>query len=45
MKTAFTTIALGAALLLTGSVGAGAQEGLFTSERDCATMSSPCARA
>ena len=44
MKTAFTTIALGAALLLTGSVGASAQEGLFTSERDCTTdVSSLCA--
>ena len=45
MKTAFTTVALGAALLLTGSWGAGAQEGLFTSERDCTTDVSPCARA
>ena len=44
MKTAFTTIALGAALLLTGSVGASAQEGLFTSERDCTTdVQSLCA--
>jgi hypothetical protein len=44
MKTAFTTIALGAALLLTGSVGASAQEGLFTSERDCAVdVKSLCA--
>ena len=44
MKTAFTTIALGAALLLTGSRGAGAQEGLFTSERDCAVdVKSLCA--
>jgi hypothetical protein len=30
-----TTIALGAGLLLTDSRSAGAQEGLFTSERDC----------
>jgi hypothetical protein len=37
MKTATTTVALGAALLLTGSWRAGAQEGLFTSERDCAS--------
>ena len=44
MKTTFTTIALGAALLFTGSVGASAQEGLFTSERDCATdVQSLCA--
>ena len=44
MKTAFTTIALSAALLLAGSVGASAQEGLFTSERDCATdVKSLCA--
>jgi hypothetical protein len=44
MKTAFTTIALGALLLLTGSVGASAQEGLFTSERDCtADVQSLCA--
>ncbi len=44
MKTAFTTIALGAALLLTSSVGASAQEGLFTSERDCTTdVQSLCA--
>ena len=36
--------ALGAALLLTGSWGAGAQEGLFTSERDCTTdVQSLCA--
>ena len=39
-----TTIALGAALLLTGTGSAGAQEGLFTSERDCTTdVSSLCA--
>jgi hypothetical protein len=37
MRTAFYTVALGAALLLTGTGGAGAQEGLFTSERDCTT--------
>ena len=37
MKTTFYAVALGAALLLTGSVGASAQEGLFTSERDCTT--------
>ncbi len=44
MKTAITTVALGAALLLTGSWGAGAQEGLFTSERDCtADVQSLCA--
>jgi hypothetical protein len=37
-------VALGAALLLTGSWGAGAQEGLFTSERDCTTdVQSLCA--
>ena len=44
MKTAFYAVALGAALLLTGSVGASAQEGLFTSERDCAVdLKSLCA--
>jgi hypothetical protein len=44
MRTAITTVALGAALLLTGSWGAGAQEGLFTSERDCTTdVQSLCA--
>ena len=37
MKTTITIVELGAALLLTGPWGAGAQEGLFTSERDCAT--------
>jgi hypothetical protein len=37
MKTSSLLIALGAAFLLTGSWGARAQEGLFTSERDCAT--------
>src|SRR3984885_5833106 len=38
------TVALGAALLLTGTGSAGAQEGLFTSERDCTTdVSSLCA--
>ncbi len=44
MKTAFYAAALGAALLLTGSVGASAQEGIFTSERDCAVdLKSLCA--
>ena len=44
MRTAFYTVALGAALLLTGTGSAGAQEGLFTSERDCTTdVSSLCA--
>ena len=44
MRTAFYTVALGAALLLTGSGSAGAQEGLFASERDCTTdVSSLCA--
>ena len=44
MKTALYTVALGAALLLTGAGTAGAQEGLFTSERDCTTdVSSLCA--
>ena len=44
MKTASYAFALGAALLLTGSVGASAQEGLFTSERDCAVdVKSLCA--
>lgn len=38
------TIALCAMALLTGSISAGAQEGLFTSERDCATdVQSLCA--
>jgi|SRR6516164_436242 hypothetical protein len=37
MKTAFYAVALGATLLLTGSWGASAQEGLFATERDCAT--------
>jgi hypothetical protein len=36
MTKLFAMVALGAALLLTGSWSAGAQEGLFTSERDCA---------
>ena len=37
-------VALGAGLLLTGSWGAGAQEGLFTSMRDCtADVQSLCA--
>ena len=35
MRTAMYTVALSAALLLTGAGSAGAQEGLFTSERDC----------
>jgi hypothetical protein len=44
MKTTFYAVALGAALLLTGSMGASAQEGLFTSERDCTTdVQSLCA--
>ena len=44
MRTAFYTVALGAALLLTCAGSAGAQEGLFTSERDCTTdVSSLCA--
>ena len=44
MRTALYTVALGAALLLTGVGSAGAQEGLFTSERDCTTdVSSLCA--
>ena len=44
MKTTFHAIALGAGLLLTGSWGAGAQEWLFTSERDCtADLKSLCA--
>ena len=47
MRTALYTVALGAALLLTGTGSAGAQEGLglFATERDCTTISSPCARA
>jgi hypothetical protein len=44
MKTTIYAFALGAALLLIGSSGASAQEGLFTSERDCATdVQSLCA--
>ena len=46
MKTAITTVVLGAALLLTGSFGASAQEGLglFATERDCTTdIQSLCA--
>ena len=44
MKTTVYAIALGAALLLSGSTGASAQEGLFTSERDCTTdVQSLCA--
>ena len=46
MKTTITIVGLGAALLLTASWGAGAQEGLFTSERDCTSRSQvPYARA
>ena len=46
MRTAFFTVAFGAVLLLTGTGSAGAQEGLFTSERDCTTdVSSLCARS
>ena len=44
MRTALYTVALGAALLLTGVGSAGAQEGMFTSERDCASdVGSLCA--
>src|SRR6476661_11214153 len=46
MRTALYTVALGAALLLTGTGSAGAQEGLglFASERDCTTdVQSLCA--
>src|SRR6516162_547205 len=44
MKTTVYGFAFGAALLLAGATGAGAQEGLFTSERDCATdVQSLCA--
>ena len=44
MKTRFYALALGAGLLLTGSWGASAQEGLFTSERDCTSdVQSLCA--
>jgi hypothetical protein len=44
MKTTVYAFAVGAALLLAGATGAGAQEGLFTSERDCATdVKSLCA--
>ncbi len=44
MRTAFYTVALGAALLLTSTGSSSAQEGLFTSERDCTTdVSSLCA--
>jgi len=46
MKTTSYAIALGAALLLSGSTGAGAQEvlGLFTAQRDCTTdIQSLCA--
>ena len=44
MKTTITIVGLGAALLFTGSWGAGAQEGLFATERDCTTdIQSLCA--
>jgi len=44
MTKSLFAIALGAGLLLVGSLGAGAQEGLFTSERDCTTgVQSLCA--
>jgi Cysteine rich repeat len=46
MKTTFYAVAFGAGLLLTGSWGASAQEGLglFATERDCATdIQSVCA--
>jgi hypothetical protein len=44
MKNGFYTLAFGSGLLLTGSFGASAQEGLFTSERDCTTdVQSLCA--
>jgi Cysteine rich repeat len=44
MKESLLAGALGAGLLLTGSWGANAQEGLFTSERDCtADVQSLCA--
>ena len=45
MKTTFYAIALGAALLFSGSWGAGAQEGgIFATERDCTTdVQSLCA--
>ena len=44
MKTSSLLVALGAAVYLTGSWGARAQEGLFTSERDCTSdVQSLCA--
>ena len=44
MKTRFYALVLGAGLLLAGSWGASAQEGLFTSERDCTSdVQSLCA--
>ena len=46
MRTGLCTVALGAALLLTGTGSAGAQEGLglFATERDCTTdIQSLCA--
>ena len=44
MTKSLFAIAFGAGLLLTGSFGASAQEGLFTSERDCAAdVQSLCA--
>src|ERR1700747_3104009 len=44
MTKSLFAIAFGAGLLLTGSFGASAREGLFTSERDCTTdVSSLCA--
>ena len=44
MTKSLFAMAFGAGLLLTGSFGASAQEGLFTSERDCAAdVQSLCA--
>ena len=44
MTKSLLAIAMGAGLLLAGSWGASAQEGLFTSERDCTTdVQSLCA--
>ena len=44
MAKSLSAVALGAALLFTGSWGASAQEGLFATERDCATdVKSLCA--
>ena len=47
MKTMFYAIALGAGLLLTGSLGASAQGlGIFDTQRDCASdIQSLCAAA